>query len=70
VAVSAFGSLYVCDLVTMSEACQTPEESQTRVWFLDLQEFGTLQVTKLIDSWLHDTDKKFGFNLPFLFKKY
>ena len=37
---------------------------RNRVWFLVLQEFGALQVTKVMDSWLHNTDKNFCPDLP------
>ena len=52
----------------MSAAHQTPGGSRTRVRVLALQEFGALQVTKGTDSWLRDTDKNFGPDLPSLFK--
>jgi len=64
----AFGSLYCCGLVTMSAARQTPGGSWSRVRFLVLEEFGALQVTQGTDSWLRDTNKNFGPDLPLLFK--
>jgi len=36
--------------------------------FLVLQEFGALQAAKGTGSWLRDTDKNFGPDLPLLFK--
>jgi len=38
-----------------NDVCSSPNSSRTRVWFLVLQEFGALQVTKGKDSWLRDT---------------
>ena len=67
-AISAFGSVYGCGLVTVSAARQTLGGSRTRVQFLVLEEFGALQVTKGTDSWLRDTDKNFGSDLPLVFK--
>jgi len=63
-AMSAYNSVYGCGLVMLYAARQTPGESRTRVWFLVLQEFGALQVTKVMDSWLHNTDKNFCPDLP------
>jgi len=53
--------------VIMSAARQTPGGSQIRIRFLVLSEFAALQVTKGTDSWLRDTDKSFGPDLPLLF---
>ena len=51
----------------MSAARQTPGGSQIRIRYLVLSEFAALQVTKGTDSWLRDTDKSFGPDLPLLF---
>jgi len=64
------GNECLCLLWFSNDVCSSPNSWRitNQSPFLVLQEFGTLQVTKGMDSWLRDTDKNFGPDLPLLFK--